>query len=293
MAPKGNRIAAYNPSPANEEGNSTSAVGALFQLPELKAHNTVGKKLAEARRHMHMSQKEMSAALELYGTSVTAGAISKWEKGDAFPSALQLLAVCAICHIDNISEYFLGQTIEAADYSPELNQEGLHILQTMKDALVASGHFTPPTRRKAADAATAGMKYMPVCDDLASAASGGVLDESSFTPTQFPASHIPDGADFGVRMPDDSMEPVYIARQIVWVQKCSELARGEVGLFICGGKPFIRQYEEGAPTAKEYGYYIQSGAPNPLVSLVAFKNNYLPQVIIAQSGFAVVGRVLN
>ena len=42
-----------------------------------------------------------------------------------------------------------------------------------------------------------------------SAGTGAFLDEGSFEMVSFPASTVPDGADFGVRVSGDSMEPVY------------------------------------------------------------------------------------
>ena len=36
----------------------------------------------------------------------------------------------------------------------------------------------------------------------------------------FPEKSVPKGADFGVRVSGDSMEPVYHDGQIVWVEEC-------------------------------------------------------------------------
>ena len=77
---------------------------------------------------------------------------------------------------------------------------------------------------------------MPVSDLPVSAGTGAFLDEGNFEMVSFPESSIPDGAEFGVRVSGDSMEPVYHDGQIVWVQQCETLRPGEVGVMIYDGQ---------------------------------------------------------
>ncbi|MCD7884064.1 MAG: XRE family transcriptional regulator [Lachnospiraceae bacterium] len=265
-----------------------------FNITELKEHNVIGKKLAEARKMRNLSQKDLSAALTAYGASVSAGAISKWEKGDAFPGVLQFLAFCDICRIDQIGEFFLGETPEAADYSPELNQKGLKILQAMKEAMIASGQYVPVSRRRITNLAEEVEKRLiRVSSNLASAGTGSFLDEDQFTEILYPVSQIPDGTDFGIRISGDSMEPVYMDRQIVWVQQCSELNPGEVGIFICDGEGYIKEYHEEMPDKSEYSEYFCDGILHPKISLISYNKKYPSKQISPYCRFEIIGRVLN
>ena len=69
----------------------------------------------------------------------------------------------------------------------------------------------------------------------------------NFEMVSFPESSIPDGAEFGVRVSGDSMEPVYHDGQIVWVQRCETLRTGEVGVMIYDGQGYIKAYAEQEP----------------------------------------------
>ena len=70
--------------------------------------------------------------------------------------------------------------------------------------------------------------------------TGAFLAEGNFEMISFPESSIPDGAEFGVRVSGDSMEPVYHDGQIVWVQQCETLRTGEVGVMIYDAKYLFR-----------------------------------------------------
>jgi transcriptional regulator with XRE-family HTH domain len=119
----------------------------VFDAGTLKEENIVGKKITEARKAVRMLQKDLAAQLKNYNLSVSSGAISKWEKGDSMPNPYQLLAVCHILQINEVIDYFTGTTPEPQDYTPELNQKGLNLLSMFKETLVASGKYTPRSRR--------------------------------------------------------------------------------------------------------------------------------------------------
>ena len=42
-------------------------------------------------------------------------------------------------------------------------------------------------------------------------------------------------ADFGVRVAGDSMEPLYLDGQIIWIHKQETLEEGEIGVFFLEG----------------------------------------------------------
>ena len=77
---------------------------------------------------------------------------------------------------------------------------------------------------------------MPVSNLSVSAGSGAFLDEGSAERGSFPVTAAPQGAEFGVRVSGDSMEPVYHDGQIIWVERCARVNPWEVGVFIYDGE---------------------------------------------------------
>ena len=174
---------------------------------------------------MKLSLEQLSQILMGYGVDIGRVAVNKWEKGISIPSAYQLLAVCAALHLEDGFDYFVSNTKR-----PLLNAEGRRKVKEYREDLIASGKYreVPPVLE---------IRYldMPVSDLPVSAGTGAFLDEGNFEMVSFPESSIPDGAEFGVRVSGDSMEPVYHDGQIVWVQQCETLRTGEVGVMIYDG----------------------------------------------------------
>lgn len=265
-----------------------------FQFQDMRDENVIGKKLIEMRKSRNMSQKELAAVLSQYGNNITPAAISKWEKGESMPSALQLFALCDIFGVVDIRSYFLGDVPESPAFSPELSQKGLNILQSFKEALIASGQFVPKERRRTT-------KY---CEQIrmigrqisklpVSAGTGNFLDEENFETKEFPASPIIEAADFGLRISGDSMMPTYTDNQIVWVEQCEELNPGEVGIFVYDGNGYIKEYKEVMPDKDELDNYLVNGVVHPKVLLISHNADYKPIEVNPEFGFQIVGRVLN
>ena len=121
-----------------------------------------------------------------------------------------------------------------------------------------------------------------------------LLDEGSFEMVSFPASTVPDGADFGVRVSGDSMEPVYHDGQIVWVKQCDRVNIGEVGIFVYDGEGYIKVYDEQEPDEEQREAFTDSyGTLYMQPVMISYNQKNAPRVISAQAGFQVVGRVLN
>lgn len=51
-------------------------------------------------------------------------------------------------------------------------------------------------------------------------------------------------ADFGVRVSGDSMEPLYLDGQIIWIHKQDTLEEGEIGIFFLDGEAFVKKYHQ-------------------------------------------------
>lgn len=49
-------------------------------------------------------------------------------------------------------------------------------------------------------------------------------------------------ADFGVRVSGDSMKPLYLNGQIIWVHQQETLEDGEIGIFFLDGEAYVKKY---------------------------------------------------
>ena len=65
-----------------------------------------------------------------------------------------------------------------------------------------------------------------------------------FQQIQVPASSVPAGAEFGIYVSGDSMEPRYHSGQIVWVKRCEELECGDIGIFVYDDCGYLKKYVE-------------------------------------------------
>jgi SOS-response transcriptional repressor LexA len=246
--------------------------------------NVIGKKIAEARHRKGLSLANFSKRLESVGLKVGGSAIAKWERGETMMNPYQLLAVCRVLDIEN----FLSL---CADYRPELSEIGQKKLDAYKADLLATGRYMPPS---SVEENTVEYIEMPFSYLAVSAGPGEYLADEMFEMESFPAASVPAGADFALRINGDSMEPVYNDKQIVWVEKTTELQIGEVGIFIVDGEGLIKVLGEQDVDADDEDDFSDSyGGLRKQPVLISYNKNYKPRVISASSQFTVVGRVLH
>ena len=74
-----------------------------------------------------------------------------------------------------------------------------------------------------------------------SAGTGQFLDSDCFSEMEVGDEVSPD-ADFGVRVSGDSMEPLYLNGQIIWVHQQETLEDGEIGIFFLDGEAYVKKY---------------------------------------------------
>ena len=250
-----------------------------YDVAWAKANNSLGMKIEQARRDMGILQEDVSKRLASYGVTVSRKSISKWETGLTVPNAHQLIALCHVLGIEDVLGYF-GK--------PVLNREGFRKLKEYKQDLIASGRYKP-------DNMGGEIRYidMPVGILPVAAGVGEYLDSDAFEMLSYPQSAVPQDAEFGVRVSGDSMEPVYHDGQIVWVQRCDSLRAGEVGIFVYGGKGYLKEYREQRPTgadAEAFAYGDGCVRSQPL--LVSYNTQYDPIPVSPEEYFKIVGRVL-
>lgn len=257
--------------------------GDLYNAAAEQQQNIVGQRISQARNQAGISLSKFSTLLEEYGVSVSAPAISKWETGKSVPSAYQLIAVTQALQIEDDLLQFTGS------YVPALNEIGMKKVAEYKADLIASGKYKPVVKPRTI------IKFieMPVSNLAVSAGTGEFLDEGNFEMVSFPESSVPRGAEFGIRVSGDSMEPVYHDGQIVWVQQCNRVNVGEVGIFIYDGDGYLKVYDEQEPDDDDREYFMDSsGTVHMQPIMISYNQKYEPRLISAHAGFQVVGRVL-
>ena len=257
------------------------AAAKKYDAGKEKEINAIGRKIAEARKKKGFSIATFSEYLKNYGISPSIGAAGKWETGYSVPNAYQFLAICTALDLEDDLPFFM------ADYVPELNDDGLRKVAEYKSDLIASGKYKPTPKL----ASIITYKKMPVSDLRVSAGTGAFLDEGSFEEIDFPADKVPSGADFGVRISGDSMEPAYHNGQIVWVHRCDSVPVGDVGVFIYDGEGFIKLYHEQDPEdPTEFTDSYGNVHAQPV--LVSYNPAYPARPIHPDARFQIVGRVL-
>lgn len=255
-----------------------------YDAKKARENNVIGAKIAELRERENLSCSEFSELLNHTGVSVRGPAINKWENGESAPSSYQLLAICAAFGIEDV----LGTFDRAFDlgYTPALNEAGRRKVREYIDDLVASGKYRPTP--------AAELIEMPISNLAVSAGTGMFLDEESFDKITVPKDSVPQGADFGVRVSGDSMEPKYFNGDIVWVQRCDSLDPGEVGIFLYDGEGYLKMYDEQEPSEDVAEQYLDSeGVLYKQPVLVSYNEKYDPKVVSPDVVFKIEGRVLN
>ena len=253
-----------------------------YNAAKEKEQNTIGARIAEARKRRGMTLADLSSSLEALGIKASRAAASKWETGETVPNAYQLVAVFNALGIEDRISYFMES------YAPVLNEAGIRKVEEYRADLIASGKYRPVPK-------VTSIRYieMPVSNLAVSAGTGAFLDEGNFEMISFPEDKVPDGADFGIRVSGDSMEPVYHDGQIVWVQECDQVSVGQVGVFVYDGEGFLKLYAEQEPEAAVLEEYTDSyGSTYMQPVLESYNPKYAPRVVRPGARFQVVGRVL-
>lgn len=249
-------------------------------------HNLVGRRLNQIRRERGFTLDTFAALLVQYGVEVKRAGISKWEQGKALPSVYNLVAICHALDIpEGISYFFCDE-----DKSSPLNQEGLRKLEEYRKDLIASGRYKP-----VAEIRKNQIRYIMKQVSLlsVSAGTGAFLDEENFEELEFPENSVPQGADFGIRVSGDSMEPVYHDGQIVWVERCGSLQVGEIGIFLYDGDGYIKLYGEQEPDEDIAEEFTDSyGRIHPQPVLISYNRAYRPIPVSPHTEFSIAGRVI-
>ena len=248
--------------------------------------NEVGLILAAVRKKNGYSLVAFSELLYNYGVDVSDKGISKWEKGYTAPSIYQLVAICYALNIKEGPSYFTKNFQKPA----LLNDIGQKKVAEYEMDLIASRRYQPD----AEEPAEIDYIMMPVSELPVSAGLGAFLEGEMFQHIQVPASSVPAGAEFGIYVSDDSMEPRYHNGQIVWVKRCEELECGDIGIFVYDDCGYLKKYDEHTPDKTQAEFLTDSyGVVHNQPVLVSLNTKYSPIIISPEQRFEIVGKVLN
>ena len=119
---------------------------------------------------------------------------------------------------------------------------------------------------------------MPVYNEPAAAGTGNYLQESSYETMSFPADSIPVGAEFGVRISGNSMEPIIKDGNIVWVKPQVSIENGEIGIFVLNNDAFCKR--------------LHIDYDNKIVELISDNPDYQPIIVTKNDNLFTIGKVL-
>lgn len=128
--------------------------------------------------------------------------------------------------------HHVGVLYDRADEKDQMLTHGiLDKYETEETASYASATENNPGR----------MIELDVFDQPAAAGLGNYLDAPECSRQQFPAFMIPKGADFGIRISGDSMEPYLKDGMVVFVKQTITLEPKKVGIFVLNGAAYCKQ----------------------------------------------------
>lgn len=193
----------------------------------------LGQILAIKRRESGLNQSQLADRLGEMGMPLSNQAISKWEKGTTLPNVKQFLALCKALEIEDINGLFLG---EGQGVFQGLNAEGRRKALDYIELLRESGRYSPCEKT----AETGILRSLPLYSLAVSAGTGQFLDGEDYEMVEVGAE-VPEGANFGVRVSGDSMEPEFHHGDTVWVRQQRSLMTGEIGIFLYDGSAYLKE----------------------------------------------------
>ncbi|MCL1834962.1 MAG: helix-turn-helix domain-containing protein [Oscillospiraceae bacterium] len=208
---------------------------------------TVGETLSRLRREKKLLQKDVAAKLAAHGIIISAKTVYNWEKGLAQPNANQFLALCEILGVDDVLWQFSG--VRRGPLSG-LNRDGREKAREFINLLSLIDAFREEPGEEQEPPRLFRLYDIPV-----SAGTGNFLGDSGYNMISAPA-HIPDTADYALRVSGDSMEPLMSDGQIIWVKEQDVLESGEVGIFVYDGDVYCKEL-----SVKEGRAYLKSRNP--------------------------------
>ena len=190
-------------------------------------YERIGELIARRRKELGMNQAQLAAGLNRMGFALSNQAVSKWENGSTLPNARQFLSLCDALEVDDIRGVFSGH---GEGLLSGLDREGRRLVMDYAQLLRDSGRYSPEPPLRA----------LPLYSLAVSAGTGQFLDGEDYEMVEV-GREVPEGANFGVRVAGDSMEPQFHDGQVIWVRQQRSLMTGEIGIFLYDGSAYLKQ----------------------------------------------------
>jgi repressor LexA len=228
----------------------------------------IGSKIRRLREAKKLSQKEFASLI-----GVSNSRVSNWEMGINRPDVDILSTICDVLEVSADALLDL-HTSEIGEWSaPLVSAYASAIRPTQEAACAVLGipHVKPDPLYK---------PEVDTCDMLVysfpAAAGIPVMAEDDYERIEFPESEVPSGADFGIRIKGDSMQPTIMDESIVFVRKQPELQNGQLGIFMIDDEAACKRFYKKGNT-------VSLKSDNPAYSDIIIKDH---------QRFYVVGKVL-
>ncbi|MBQ9459580.1 MAG: helix-turn-helix domain-containing protein [Oscillospiraceae bacterium] len=213
---------------------------------------TLGDRIKACREALKMTQEELGTLC-----NTTKQTIFKYETGIVTNIPLDRLELLAE-KLEVTPGYLTGWGGEAPALSEKLselsepfgklNDDGQDKVIGYAADLVSTGRYARvepeqpvllkmPRAKRRRD----GFVELRIYDQPAAAGLGNYIDAPSYSVEQYPAPLAPEGAEFGVRISGDSMEPDIPNGCTVFVRPTPAVEPGEIGIFVVDGQAYCKK----------------------------------------------------
>ena len=201
---------------------------------------SIGSRIKERRLALDLTQEELATRL-----GVSKGAIANYENEVSTPKPDILFKVISALECD---ANYLFQDMVAQVASNALTPRECAVVggfrrlddrgkETIESVLQKELEMQSKYRAPAAAESWHKIYY----DFPVSAGTGEFLDDSTAVVAEL-EDEPPAGTDYILRIAGDSMEPRYPDGCYVYVQRTESVEQGEIGIFICSGSVYMKQY---------------------------------------------------
>ena len=212
---------------------------------------TMGQKIKFHRKRLGLTQTELGERL-----GVEKNAVSKWECGRV--ESISASKIRTMAQLFGVTfSYLIDDDIDpdgaaTAQKRVPLSDDAHHVGVLYDRADEKDKLLTHTVLDKYDDSAkvvsintkqrnNGGLVEIDVFDEPAAAGVGNYLSAPESHREQFPAIMIPKGADFGIRISGNSMEPMVSDGSTVFVKQTMTVQSGRVGVFVLNGESFCKQ----------------------------------------------------
>ena len=206
--------------------------------------NDISKRILQTMIEKEISYGELSKL-----TGIPKSALQRYAIGETEKIPLDRLEkIAKALNVD--AAYLMGWT--PADESSMISTDGQHIGILYDRADEKDKMLTHSVLDKYEDAEKivaistkkrnpGGFTELDVYDEPAAAGLGNYLNDPHSRREQFPSYIVPKGADFGVRISGNSMDPLVSDGMTVFVKHTMTVVPGKVGIFILNGAAYCKQ----------------------------------------------------